>query len=243
MVEWFSGNRQVTNFVIFGTDRTGSTLLVSLLNAHPVICCDGEILHRGSWRRPLRPLLYFWRRVPYPFFAYRSRYLCRHTHKAIYGFKLFPSHLAHPVVTIQQLHKNGWLILHLQRRSLFQQSLSAVVAAVTGRWHGRAEAIAPPPNLSINPETFSASLLRVYRQRQICQQSLQSIPHLNIYYEDDLEAPKQWSATIHRICSYLGTSTSSVYTKMNKPWSRPYQEIVTNYDELLTRFKQSSLTE
>jgi LPS sulfotransferase NodH len=242
MGEWFSGNRQTTNFVIFGTDRTGSTLLVSLLNAHPAICCDGEILFRRRWRRPLRPLLYFWRRIPYPLLIYRSNYLRRQSRKAIYGFKLFPSHLAHPALIIQKLHQYGWLILHLQRRSLFQQSLSAAVASVTRHWHGNTKVITVSSRLSIDPAIFSASLLRVFRQRQICQQNLQSVPHLNIFYEDDLENPRQWSAAMYRICSYLGTSTSPVHTTLNKPWKQSYQKIVTNYDELLTRFKQSGLS-
>ena len=41
-----SSRKPPTKFVIFGRGRSGSTLLVSLLNSNPDIHCDGEILSR-----------------------------------------------------------------------------------------------------------------------------------------------------------------------------------------------------
>lgn len=77
------------DFVVFGMGRSGSTLLASLLNAHPSIHCDGEILSPVYWHRRRRPL-----RLPmlrYPLFYIRYRQLvAQYRHGAsVYGFKLF----------------------------------------------------------------------------------------------------------------------------------------------------------
>ena len=60
-----------SKFVLFGGGRNGSTLLVSLLNSHPDIYCDGEILV-GKLRSPFKHIKRRMQSSP----------------KSIYGFKL-----------------------------------------------------------------------------------------------------------------------------------------------------------
>lgn len=233
----------MTNFVIFGTGRSGSQLLVSLLNSHPAICCELEILRPGQWRRPLRPLVYLWQRIPYPYFLYRSRLMRKRMQKECYGFKLFPKQVASPVEVMQYMYAQGWKIIHLQRRSLFQQALSATVAGLTRRWHGRVGLTVSPPEISIEPQVFYTVLVDTHEQRAQCAQALVGITHIDVIYEDDLDDTTQWTATIDRICSYIGVPQLPVRTRLTKPWSQPYSEIVLNYDELVQVFKQGEFTE
>lgn len=116
------------DFVIIGTARTGSQLLVSLLNSHPDICCEMKILRTGMWHRPMRPVLWLWRYKPYPYLWYRSWRMRQKTKTAHYGFKLFPSQVISPNSEAHALYASGWRILYLYRGSLFQQTLSGVVA-------------------------------------------------------------------------------------------------------------------
>ena len=68
-------NRQPQKkFVLFFRPRSGSNLLVSLLNAHPDIHCDGEIFVRGK-QKPIWPSLFLK--------GQSSKY-----YRGIYGFKL-----------------------------------------------------------------------------------------------------------------------------------------------------------
>ena len=45
-------------FIIFAQGRSGSTLLVSLMNCHKEIFCDGEILNRLDYGKIYNPLKY-----------------------------------------------------------------------------------------------------------------------------------------------------------------------------------------
>ncbi|MBP1464220.1 hypothetical protein EYB53_000730 [Candidatus Chloroploca sp. M-50] len=230
----------MTNFVIFGTARSGSQLLVSLLNSHPAICCELEILRLGQWRRPLRPLVYLWQRIPYPYFIYRSRLMRKRTQKGLYGFKLFPYQVAAPASVVREMHRRGWKIIHLQRRSLFQQTLSGAVAGQTRWWHGRIGVTVTPPIITIDPKAFLASLLDGHNQREQCIHALTNVEHLDILYEADLKDEARWAATVERICSHLGVANAPVRTRLTKPWSQSYREIVSNYDELVKVFEENS---
>ncbi len=46
-----------TKFVIYGQSRSGSTLLVELINTHPDVQCDGELFNEDAARIGNRVLL------------------------------------------------------------------------------------------------------------------------------------------------------------------------------------------
>ena len=71
-------------FIIFGWGRSGSILLVSLLDSHNKIHCDGEILHNPV----LSPHL-------------QIKLCASRCHKPIYGFKL----LTYQIKQVQQIKK------------------------------------------------------------------------------------------------------------------------------------------
>ena len=81
----------MSEFVVFGMGRTGSSLLVSLLDSHPAICCEGEILNHQNWRGAWRPLEWIVRRQPMPYLAYRRRLAQRRTGCLAYGFYTSPT--------------------------------------------------------------------------------------------------------------------------------------------------------
>jgi hypothetical protein len=102
--------------VIFGSGRTGSSLLMDLLNSHPEIECEDEIpSHRVlSARRFLDAR------------AALSR-------RPVFGFKLKLHHLTtqgitDPAAFLGRLHAGGCRIVHLTRRDRLRQALSSAVA-------------------------------------------------------------------------------------------------------------------
>lgn len=215
--------------------RCGSTLLGSLLNAHPCIHCDGELFRLGRWRQPLQPLVHVLRCFPLPYVRYRQARARLVRHASAYGFKLFSIHLKQSAAFVERLYSSGWSVIYLHRDSLFDSVVSTMTAKTTRRWNGCANRVEPEDSiLSIDPFDFH----NVFRQKRESSRQfhefLSTLPHLPLVYEDDLASPECWTATVSKICNYLGLEapTGPVTTHLCKPWSRPYSEIVANYDEL-----------
>ena len=90
-------------FIIFGQGRSGSTLLVDLLNSHPAIYCDDEIL------------MY---KVIFPKTYVKARSVSSKKH--VYGFKVKIYQLWHQNILdshkfLFHFYKSGWKILYLKR--------------------------------------------------------------------------------------------------------------------------------
>lgn len=116
------------NFVIFGQPRTGSTLLVKLMQSHPLVQCDGEVLNRNRWQQGWHPYLYYLARVfPEPYVLRKPA----HCAKTVYGFKLLYPQIVAPRRLLYILNRLGWQMIHIQRRELFNLALSQKVTQLT----------------------------------------------------------------------------------------------------------------
>lgn len=232
-------NNNMKNFVIFGMGRTGSSLLVSLLNSHPQICCEGELFR--SLKRPL--LSHFWRRYPLPYLAYRQLYTKWVLHKGVYGFKLHTKlhgdqliHTDHFLTTVAQ---QGWKIIHLQRACLFDQIISGFLANQTGRYFGDQQPQEAYVQLTFPVADFVKRVEQSNAIRQRHQTLLATIPHMPVMYEQGLADKSNWVKTVARICDYLEIPADSTVTSaVQKPWQRPYAELIVNYAELQTVYQQ-----
>ena len=232
-------NSNMKNFVIFGMGRTGSSLLVSLLNSHPQICCEGELFR--SLNRPL--LSHFWRRYPLPYLAYRQLYIKWVEHKVAYGFKLHTKlhgdqliYTDHFLTTVAQ---QGWKIIHLQRARLFDQIISGFLANQTGRYFGDQQRQEAPVQLTFPVTDFVKRIEQGNAIRRQQQTLLATIPHLPVIYEQALADQTNWVKTVARICDYLAIpATSAVTSYVQKPWQYTYAELIVNYAELQSVYQQ-----
>ena len=226
-------------FILFGMGRTGSTLLASLLNSHPQICCEGELFGREQWPSFQQPIRRLWQHYPWPLLVYRQGYTRLLRHKPVYGFKLHTKlhgpQIADTAGFLPRAACHGWKIIYLERQVLYNQVISALMTRQTGRYFGS----------HLEPEQFIPIELSTGAFRDALQQSLSirrhqrtllaQIPHLKVTYEADLAHERSWSATVGRICAYLDLpSPVSVKTKVSKPWRQPYPELIRNYADLLT---------
>jgi LPS sulfotransferase NodH len=228
----------MNHFVIFCLERSGSTLLSRLIAREPRIYCDGEIFHpRGLHKRPpLRQLVCHW---PEFFIWYRYRKWQRRqkpsiSHASFYGFKLLDSHVARPAQLIRALHAKGWHILYLERRSLFDQTISNAVAHHTRRFHRHGEDDPAIGALYFEPAEVMAEYALRRKQILRCREIVATVPHLPLVYETDLRDSAQWQPTLERVYDFFELESPAVSTNigLKKTWQRPYSEIVTNYHEL-----------
>lgn len=216
------------NFVVYGQARTGSTLLVSLLQSHPQIQCDGEILNPGQWRRGIkRYLRKIVRHIPEAYVLWEANRAPKDT----FGFKLL--HMQVPVSSrlISNLHRLQWQLIHIQRRSLFDVAISRQVAWQKQHW-GDYKPSLQTDGIVIPVEDFLGKLQKCVAIKQEEFHTLAELPHISVVYEEDLLHEQDRQRIFNLIFSCLRIEPHQVATTKKRSWDRPYSELVTNFAEL-----------
>lgn len=212
-----------TRFVLFGPGRSGSTLLVSLLDSHPDIYCEDEILHD--------PVLFPLRYV---------RCRARLSSKDVYGFKLLSYQLQTvqkritPVLLLRELDRADFKIVYLSRRNALRHALSNLYARRTQVFHHRiTDGELVRPRVHIDLQELITWMEGLERTRNFEIEALRGFDYLPLVYEDDLENSACHQQAVDRLTQYLGISSASVATEMVKITGKHLADTVENYEELV----------
>lgn len=215
-------------FMIVTTGRTGSELLVSLLDSHPRIMCDSEILS-----------------VPR---AFPRRLVLRRSAVArargcAYGFKLVAEH-----ARLQSPHdregflrgfaQRGFRIIVLERRDLLQQVVSSVRGVETRHHHRQADRDEFSP-MKVDPVAVLCALAWFEDAINFVRSALADVPALNLVYEEDLLEAEQQQRTADRVSDYLGLAPAPVKTDLVKIAPRSVAEQMENLDEVAALLSQT----
>ena len=215
--------RPVRPFLIVSPGRSGSELLVSLLDSNPAIGCDGEVLL-----------------VP-RFDAYRfltgRRVVNRLKGNRAYGAKIISSQLADvqridPHRFLQALDCDGWRIVWLWRRNFLDQAMSWVHASRSGRLHHSAGTSGSFAATAVDPMML-LSLLWLYEDRhRLDREMLEGVAHTELVYEDDLADATAQQRTVDRLCALIGVPAHQVDTPLVKFQARSQRESIANYEQV-----------
>lgn len=208
-------------FVIFGVPRSGTELLVSLLDSHPQIHCEGEL-----WKHKLL--------FPERYLECRAK-LCR---EPVFGFKLLVAQveiqrIADSSAFIRRLHEAGYRIISLRRRNLYRAALSSLYGAYLGRFfllEDEQKAQKQPMTLDAGELVKKIQLFEDLSQRH--QLALADTPRLELSYEDDLLDVDFHQASVNRVCAYLGLPPQPISTHLVKMASEEVSDFVTNAAEI-----------
>lgn len=224
-------------FFIFTQPRSGSELLVSLLNTHPDIHCGSEIFS-DFCRLPTQKVLF-----PHWYMKGKSSGM-----KAkVYGFKLISAQLqkilivrwhGRPDQYLNYLHQSGWKILHLQRNNIFRKALSFLSASSTNLWHARGEDGAKE-KVRIDPVQLLSWISRFEKDMTYEEQSLRNIPHLTIGYEEGLLKMCCHQKTLDAIFAYIGVPSAPVKSQYKRLSSARWSKTIENYEEIYEAIRQS----
>lgn len=219
-------------FAILTTGRTGSELLVSLLDSHPRIACAGELLHEG-------------RAFPNQYVAARAA-MARLRGMEAYGWKLLLSQYRNPGGIVggigdpdkypARLNRLGYRLILLERQNPVQQAMSFIRAAETQFHHHRGDRAEFAPT-AVDAVTLMAATWIIEADTAALGRSLDSEPHLRLTYEDDLLDPGRHQATVDRVCDYLGIDSAPVRSDLVKIAPRRIRAMVSNYDEVSELFR------
>lgn len=200
-------------FVILTTERTGSNLLVSLLNNYEHCFCGGELFNNDNIAADRIP----WLEIPDAeragLLALRKtdttefwHQLCAiglsKGHRAI-GFKLMYAHTRRQQTLLETIRADRSIrIIHLTRRNLLRRLVSEQQARATNQWAliGNA-ARAPRPRVEISGEAMLKSFQLVEANQMIFNSMFESHPMLRLFYEDLAARPHEVTA---RAAGFLG---------------------------------------
>jgi LPS sulfotransferase NodH len=208
-----------TSFVVFCQGRTGSSLLRSLLNNHPEVRCEGEIL-----ADPVAD--------PIEFLAETAHSPA----KPVFGFKvkiyqLTDAQNVDPREFLGELRDRSYRIIYLRRNNLLRHAISNTFAEARQSYHDRSTG--PRPSIAVDP----AQLIGVMQRRQQHLEDeavvLEGFDYLTVEYERDLLNPRQHQPTADRVFAFLGLDPVSVGTDLSRSVSGSLADRIANYDELV----------
>jgi LPS sulfotransferase NodH len=242
-----AGGRNYQKFVIVGVARTGSTLLLDLLNGHEQVIAFGE-LFRGDgaigWDR-------------WPFRTHQSPRLLRlHAARpvefletavfrrwprevAAVGFKLFYYHArtGSQAAVWDHLRSDPDLaIIHLKRLNLLEQYLSLRLAHATNVWSSLKSA-APVEPVRLSADDCLRHFQEVQAQEAACDAHFAGRRVLTVTYES-LVADR--SSAMARVAAHLGLRPGPLEAKVVRQRTEPLSRAIANYEELREAFAGST---
>lgn len=224
-------------FIIFATARTGSTLLTDLLNSHPLINCDSEILLKfvkNINQSPLFPETYIKSQAIKslsPFYGCNLKYY--QLNKISLPLNICPENI------IVNLYKSGWKIIYLKRENILKSSLSNLIAEKRGQWNHTSDKPFKKIKFFIDYEKLLKSIK--YHQIVMLEEKIimEKIPHLPLIYEQDLLHSQQHQITGDKVYQYLSLKSHPVKSQYKKVSSNNLADDIENYQEIISKLQQS----
>jgi LPS sulfotransferase NodH len=237
----FCGHHGYRKFCIVGIARTGSTLLLNILNAPGNVLAFGELFRTENeigWDRPAfagfrnTEAAALYRGDP---LAFLERHVFRRWPRRIraVGFKIFYYHAQlHPWDAVWKYleRQHEIAIVHIVRVNILRQYLSLGIAFQTGVWSspvGSGASTAEPIYLDIDDCVRHFDYVR--ESELACRQRFALHRLLEIRYENlvtDLERE------IFRLQEFLGLPRQPVKTARQRQQLRPLSAMIANYGEL-----------
>lgn len=210
-------------FAIVCLPRTGSELLVRLLDSLDDLRCDGELLAQPPrWPRRLLE---------------GRAALARARGATAWGCKI----VAHQVMWhperygegsfFARLDERGWKLMVLKRRNILAITLSMMHAA-RSQWHFSGGHDVAFEAMEVDTAEVIATLHTLDGQVKWMDEVMGGIEHLELFYEDDLQEPADQQATVERICSHLQVRAGVAVADLVRVTPRDPWERVANRDQL-----------
>jgi hypothetical protein len=215
-------------FVIYGRPRSGTSLLVHLLQQVPDVRCEGELFHF----RLISPTG-FTRRLPK-----RAGPTVR-----AFGFKIISYQLMEiqrirrPLAFFDRIGRQGYGVLHLTRNT-WDQTLSLAKAQTSGVFFSKD---GETRLLRIDPARFLALLQWNEDMLDYERAVMAHVPHFPVDYDRDLVVSARHQSTVDRICDHLGVASAEVAAAMRRTGGEGGLHKVENMAELAAHVRRSPL--
>lgn len=222
----FGGREDYTRFAVVTRSRTGSNLLTSILDAHPKIRMDGEILRRVEGRAVDRVVARLFR--PHP-----------RTIDAV-GFKYFYYHPVDgdPSTAWDEIDRCGCRVLHLRRENLLRTEISRLIANKVGVWSRRRGKEDPLESrrVTVQPAAVVRALEKTRSWERAARERWEGGNYIELSYEELTSHP---GPTLRRIHTFLGVPDHPADSSLKRQNPEPIHRLVANYDELCAALEKT----
>lgn len=210
-------------FLILSSGRSGSTLLINLFNSNPNIQSEGELL-RGRNYHPERLL----QRVE------------KNCSKQAFVFKLLTYQLLEIQTSIvnkrsflQDLVKDGYKIIYLERSNSLLQALSVIYAMQRNIWHYKNVEQVKNFKITLNPNQLKKTVQNFEKFKLEEQRLLENLPYLYLNYEKDLSQSDKIPITVNLLSEYLGITINQPNITLKKVTPPDLSNFISNYKEIM----------
>ncbi|AOY83933.1 hypothetical protein BJP36_32435 [Moorena producens JHB] len=226
-------------FFILMHGRSGSSLLVSLLDSHPKIKCSSEIFYKQPTR------------YPYKLISGLERYYrYRRGSDIAWGFKAKLEQIEKCGVTHEEffdyLIERNTTIISLIRDNIFRSAISVLIAGKRGNiFHNSSEKISNYAPVNLNPK----QVLAVMKQRQFQKEKIQTlisrlpVDVLQLKYEEHLSDIHRHNSTCSLIFNALDIESVPVTSSFKKMTNNKLSDSVINAEEVVNFIAASQFYE
>lgn len=239
-----------TRFAIFGVQRTGTTLLMSLLDQHPDIVCVGELFQyrtenvqhgirrfrayvHDSPRRRVLDLIRFggivhdYLDTVYPMFD-----------TSVSGFKIMLDQIIRYQPVLTYFTRNQFKIIHVVRSNILRTHISRLRARQSGIYHSAQPIAGSMIRVPVTSLLQDLSQLSADNARLTMLVSALGLPCHATTYEK--LCGEQWSAEKRRILEFLGVDPEIDLSPTSvKLTPDDLELVIENYDEVVRVLKST----
>lgn len=221
------GHDDYVPFIVLTRSRTGSNLLLSFLNSHPNVFCEGEIFAKLDGADPLRRMNRALGRQP------------RHIHAK--GFKLFYYHPldANAGAFWAELERRSEIrVIHLTRDNILRTLVSRKIAGIQGAWTGTRHDAgdARDKRVIVTPEELEEGFQDTRGWEESAKGRFGSHPVLSVSYEGLVRDPKDCYQVL---CRFLGVPAGQPRTTLSQQNPERLKDLLRNYDALKAHFAET----
>ena len=246
----------MTKFIIFTTQRSGSTVLTKTLDEHPQVFVAGEIFHTNNeihhpeWHFPFKNYLGKGKargilmkiNKALNNFSIKERvkkhldsfYAAKENTETARGFKLMQSQVKTNPVIWNYIKNNDVKIIVLVRKNIFETALSRYRGRTTQVYHSN-NAATEEQKLQIPVAEFTAWLNTLDETNKKLIQQTQGMNRLVLYYEDF----GNWQQILDQTFGFLSIDTLKIPPALQKVGAKDWRQHVENYKELEQAIQQT----
>ena len=219
------GHADFTKFIVLSRSRTGSNMLLSLLNSHPEIIAEHEILARLNGRDARKVVARAYAKQPY--------------YVKAKGFKIFYYHpLDGDSTAVWQdiVGAESIRVIHLKRRNILRTLISRKIAGMKNVWAATSDArldVGRHKATSFTADELEEGFRRTRDWEVDGDRRFSRHPLMSLYYEDLVRDP---DSSLAEVLDFLGLQHFPLETNMRKQNPERLSDLVTNYAELKAAF-------
>jgi LPS sulfotransferase NodH len=219
------GHRAARRFVVVTRSRSGSNMLLSMLNSHPAIEARGEVFaHIGAEDAPHVVAKLFASRVPREVEAIGCK--CFYYHP----LRQSPEPLWRALRQVPDLR-----VLHLRRNPL-RSIVSEAIARQQGDWllhEGSDRPDVASRRVHLPVENVRTHLVRVERWEREFTARAGGLPILDVEFETLVDAPE---STFAHVTTFIGVERIAPRVTTQRQNPEPLSDLVMNFHELEIAF-------